>query len=129
MKYCSPFFINSQYKDTIDELHTDVYEGYIDVLESARKSKDVVKSDVFYDIYGKNKFWLGDLNVLIDGLAQAGISIDSRRIVEPWAQRRLQCGKKCLKGNGCRVCHYALSLAETLKKDDLVLTPNKKIDD
>ena len=107
----------------------DVYEGYIDVLESARKSKDVVKSDVFYDIYGKNKFWLGDLNVLIDGLAQAGISIDSRRIVEPWAQRRLQCGKKCIKGNSCRVCHYALSLAETLKKDDLVLTPNKKIDD
>ena len=26
MKYCLPFLINSQYKDTIDELYIQVYE-------------------------------------------------------------------------------------------------------
>ena len=105
------------------------YEGYIDVLESYDKSKDSVKSDVFYDIYGKDQFWCGDLNELIGGLKSANVSLDSRRIVEPWARSRIKCGKKCLKGNGCRICHYVLTLAETLKNDDLTLSPTEKKDD
>ena len=60
MKYCLPFFINSQYKDTIDELYIEVYETS-DILrlpafleEHQQQRVIIVIED--YDFIIKDKF-------------------------------------------------------------------------
>ena len=44
MKYCLPFFINSQYKDTIDEL----YEAFSDKLREISDNTDFEEEDNEY---------------------------------------------------------------------------------
>lgn len=97
------------------------YEGYIDVLELY--SGEHLNMDVLYDIYTNMKVWNGQLNEIILGLTSP---IDSRFIMPRFAQRRLNCERKCLKGGNCNMCETIEKLSKNLKLAGFTITADGK---
>ena len=99
-----PNVAQSQWKDTPDfkkfwirpeDIH--LYDGIVDVC--------------------------GALKDLIIGLHT---TIDNRLInFEFFGEGRINCGKKCLKGNACRRCDRVVELAKTLEKVNLTIEERK----
>lgn len=86
------------------------YSEYVDVLEFFG---DSVHMDTYYKIYTKDKKWFGKLKEIIAGLKS---DIDSRHIPEQFADSRMNCGKRCLKGSGCKLCESVEALSATLDR-------------
>lgn len=97
-----------------------VYEPYIDVLEIWGEE---TKQPVYYDIYAKDKQWYGQLKEIIYGLRS---DIDSRRILPIFAERRINCGLRCLKNGKCKICDNIEALAAELTDKELMITPVKE---
>lgn len=96
------------------------YEPYIDVYEFFGKPDSLA---TYYKIYAIDKKWFGKLNEII--LSFEG-EIDSRFLLPSFAERRLECGKRCLKGRGCRICEATEQLSATLEKHNLMFTDFEK---
>jgi len=92
------------------------YESYIDVCEFYG---DIKKFDVYYDIYKKDKKWLGNLSEIIIGLKEP---FDSRFIVPRFVKKRTRCGRECLKGGNCKMCEHIIELSGNLEKANLIVT-------
>lgn len=92
------------------------YEPYVDVYEFFGKPDSL---ETYYKIYAIDKKWFGKLNEVI--LSFDG-EIDSRFLIPSFAERRLNCGKRCLKGRGCRICEATEQLSATLEKHNLMFT-------
>lgn len=90
----------------------ELYEDYIDVLEFFGEKE---KQPIYYDIYAVDKKWMGDLKEIIIGLKD---SLDSTRLAPRFGMKRVYCGRKCLKGDSCKMCNHVMSLAKTLEKTD-----------
>lgn len=100
-----------------------IYEDYIDVFEFYGNSSH--KADVYYEIYTKkDPYWFGNLNEIIISLNE---DLDSRCLLPQFAERRVSCGKRCLKGKKCQVCAVTQHLAKVLNKNNVTIKQlNKK---
>lgn len=101
------FFIRpedlSSYEDCIDicEFYTD------DFVHPS--SKDVIRQDVFYDIYSKGR-WDGYLNHIIYNFKQ---DIYNPTIVGAFGVGRKHCQQKCLlEEDGCHICNTVLLMGK-----------------
>ena len=122
-----PNVAQSQWKDTPDfkkfwirpeDIH--LYDGIVDVCEFFGEPKHM---PTLLKIYKEDKKWLGALKDLIIGLHT---TIDNRLInFEFFGEGRINCGKKCLKGNACRRCDRVVELAKTLEKVNLTIEERK----
>lgn len=94
----------------------DFYDNYVDVCEFYT---DKVKNDeTYYKIYSKDKKWYGDISEIIIGLKD---HVDSRAIIGQFAQSRVKCNQKCLKGEPCNHCEKIVQLSELLIKANLLI--------
>lgn len=97
-----------------------LYEEYVDVCEFFGAEQ---QTSVLLKIYKDDKKWFGALNEIIIGLKE---EFDSRFIIPKFAERRIKCGKNCMKGGNCRMCERVLSLSKTLKAADLIVAYDKE---
>lgn len=94
------------------------YENIVSTFEFAHEK---TKQHVMLEIY-KSGVWRGKLNEIILYLNS---DIDNRAILEIFGEVRLNCGKKCLKGNTCRICSEIYNLSNTLIKSGNVFQISK----
>ena len=99
----------------------DTYDNYIDICEFFYERYD--QQITYYSIYNITGKWYGDLNEIIMGL---DTSIDSRRLLPNFVTRRLNCGRKCLKGSGCNMCNILAELSKTLEEKALIFENTKE---
>ena len=99
----------------------ETYAPYVDVVEFI----EGINYSTLYIIYAREKKWFGDLRDIIVGL---DIPLDSRRILPHFAEMRVKCGKKCMKGNPCKLCERVVSAAETLEEQNFILKKNPNFD-
>lgn len=91
----------------------DIYSEYVDVIEFYDSENH---QNVLYDVYFHTKKWVGDLGEIVKGLK---IDINNYYILgSDFAKRRIECNKKCLKGNRCQLCERIRELAEVLENSD-----------
>lgn len=95
---------------------TELYEDYIDVYEFAYANYEQQK--VYYEIYFKDKKWYGDLKEIIFDLKD---SLNSTTLLPNFAERRIKCGRRCMKGGTCQMCKVISDLAKTLKEKELLI--------
>ena len=92
----------------------DDYDPYVDICEFYNINKDNPKSqEILYKIYKYDKRWAGDLGEIIYGLQ--GIELNSQFLHPSWVRRRIKCGKKCLRGDGCNMCEIMYGLMQSLR--------------
>ena len=89
---------------------TAAYEPYVDVFELFGEDS---RLDAYFKIYAIHKKWLGNLSDLIifNSYDKEKMHYDNRYISPGFAVRRIQCGKKCLKGTFCNSCYRHLQHA------------------
>jgi len=51
--------------------------------------------------------------------------LDSRYIIPRFSEKRVRCGKECIKGGKCQMCQVILDLSERLKKANLIVMQDK----
>jgi hypothetical protein len=95
------------------------YSKYVDVYEFYGPTN---RNSTYYEIYAKDKKWLGKLKEIIIDFDS---DLDSRYLLPTFAERRVKCGKRCLRGAGCNICNATAQLSEQLEKDNLVFTFEK----
>lgn len=93
-----------------------IYEHYIDVFEFFGKEESI---ETYYKIYAIDKKWFGKLNEVILDFDDG--EIDSRFILPEFGARRLNCGKRCLKGKTCQICKAVKELAGVLESHNLMI--------
>jgi hypothetical protein len=98
----------------------DLYEPYVDVCEFFGDSK---KESIYYKIYALDKKWFGKLNEIIISFDS---ELDSRFLLPNFADRRLECGKRCLKGRGCKICEATEQLSAKLEEKNLIFKVEKE---
>ena len=99
----------------------EMYEPYVDVCEFYGDKAQQI--DTYYKIYQEDKKWFGDLQEIIIGLDS---KIDSRYIIPRFAEKRIKCGKDCLKGGKCEMCKHILDLSEQLENAHLIVQIDKE---
>ena len=88
------------------------YEPYIDVMEfDCVGEAPLRKEETLLHIYKENKFWPGNLNLLIDDL---GINVDNRAIPNEFGERRVNCEQRCMHSANCHFCDMAIKFAKNL---------------
>lgn len=109
------------YKFFVRPEDIDVYEKYVDVYEILTNDKS--KEKVFFDVYKNDKKWFGNLNEL---LLDFNIDLDSKYIIPRFAEKRVRCGRQCLKGGKCQLCSRVIDLSKNLEKANLIVTIDRK---
>ena len=99
----------------------EMYESYVDVCEFYGDKAQQI--DTYYKIYQEDKKWFGDLQEIFIGLNS---KIDSRYIIPRFAEKRIKCGKDCLKGGKCEMCKRILDLSEQLENAHLIVQIDKE---
>ena len=89
------------------------YEPYVDVFEFIYNGKE--QEEALYHTYAVRGEWLDKMKFIIFGLES---DIDSRFVIPHFAQKRISCGQKCLKGNPCKMCERCEEMSSTLDKKD-----------
>lgn len=77
----------------------DIYDVFIDTLELIEQDKNLLQ------MFKRGK--------TIDKIYNIPESIYIAPVI--WEQRRVSCGRSCLKGGGCRLCENMTSLANRMK--------------
>lgn len=93
----------------------EIYDEYIDTIEFYGDDR---KSNIYYKVYAKDKKWFGLLNELIIDLNS---DIDSKYIIPRFAEKRIRCGKSCIKGGHCRRCDRIEELSHSLEQSQLIV--------
>ena len=97
----------------------EVYESYVDTFEFYGEDKNL---DVYYRVYTEDKKWFGKLNeIIIDFNSE----IDNKYIIPKFAEKRISCGKNCLKGGKCMRCNRIQELSNSLEKSKLIVKIDK----
>ena len=99
----------------------DFYSDYVDIVEFYEVDD---KLDIYYKIYAKDKKWFGDLAEIIIDLT--GDKLDNKYMIDGFAETRVRCEQRCIKGGKCRKCYRIRDLANTLEKADLILKVQKE---
>jgi hypothetical protein len=84
----------------------DLYAPYADVIEF----EGLEYQDNFYNIYAKQKIFYGNLNQVIYNFEEP---IDNKSLIPIFTERRISCGRECLRGGRCKRCY---TLADISKK-------------
>ena len=95
----------------------NIYGQYVDVFEIYGENKNVIA--VTLKVYQKDKKWFGRLNEIIIGLGDP--NLDSRFITPLFAEKRVTCDKRCVKGGKCRICDRIQDLAKTLEEANIYI--------
>ena len=91
----------------------DIYDEYVDVIEFWN-SEDT--QSTLYEIYFKDREWNGDLREIIQGIKER---VNNYYLLgSEFANRRIGCRKKCLKGERCALCDKLVDFAKTLEDSD-----------
>ena len=96
-----------------------IYEKYIDVFEFFGNPD---RQKIYYKIY-KDEQWFGSLGELI---LDFNFDLDSRFVIPNFAEQRVKCGKKCMKGGNCQICERIVELSKTLEKSKIIVRNNKE---
>lgn len=96
----------------------DIYSNYIDTLEFFSNLSSI---ETLYKIYAIDQKWFGKLAELITGFNS---TIDNKFIAPNFAERRINCNKKCLKGGKCDICNKIETLSKVLEKNNLLFKIN-----
>lgn len=91
----------------------EFYSQYIDCYEFFTTVQPI---GTLYRIYAVDKKWFGDLNELIIGFDS---SLDSRGLIDSFAEKRVSCRKRCQQGRGCLLCERYAELAQTMNEHSL----------
>ena len=99
------------------------YEPCVDVMEIwAENLVDKNNIDVYYKIYAIDKEWYGDLK---EFLIDWNSNLDNRFIIPQFAEARLNCKKRCLKGHPCHACARIIDISKKLKEGKVIVRYNK----
>ena len=91
-----------------------LYENYVDVMEIyAETLYQKSLSDVYLEIYQKDKTWMGDLK---EYLINCNESINNFYIFKDFGKRRLNCRKRCLIDNRCHFCMEQAQYIQLMEK-------------
>ena len=85
----------------------ELYAPYIDVVEF----EGIEHQDTFFKIYAQQKTFYGKLNQVIYNFPD---SVDNKGLINLFGQRRISCGRECLKGGHCRRCYSLVSIANNI---------------
>ena len=99
---CSPFqmfFVRPE--------DLELYEQYVDVVEFAGTEHQ----DTFYNIYIKQKAFIGRLDQVIYNLP---LSTDNLGLTNLFGERRIGCGRECLNGGRCKRCFSMDNIAKKM---------------
>ena len=91
-----------------------LYEPYIEIFEFEFEEDGLKKEETYLHIYKDNKYWPGNLNLLIE---QLNFNVDNRSIPEEFGKARIKCCQRCLYGRSCRICYNALNFSELMRKE------------
>ena len=92
----------------------DIYNRrYVSTFEFYYPENIDINWDVLYRAYAINKRWRGPLKEIILGLDD---EINSTFISPRWAELRMNCKRKCLKGDQCSACYQIASLAKAFEE-------------
>lgn len=97
----------------------ELYSQYIDTFELQGPPD---KMDTIYKVY-RSKQWFGNIRELIIGF---DTDLDTKHVIPLFGDKRINCGRRCLKGKRCHLCDSISDLAETLGEKGLILTPPRK---
>jgi hypothetical protein len=100
-----------------------IYEPYVDVIHFMG---EMDRMNTYYEIYHNDKKWFGNLNELI---LDFDMDLDSKFIIPRFAEQRIKCGKKCLKGEKCQICERIVDLSQTLSQAGLIVRIDKNKED
>ena len=84
----------------------DLYENFITTLEF--QEEDPVKWEALFDIYSKDRNYIGDLNILFKNFGFE-YPIYSEAIPRDAIKSRLNCGQRCMYRR-CSLCPTALQV-------------------
>lgn len=125
-----PYLAQSAYPNTPQELKffirpedTEFYSKYIDVFEFVALEDS---ENVYYEIYAMSQKWYGPLGEII--LGAEDIQQESFRILQKFAQARVNCKRRCDRPNSnCNICKNVLKVADSLKEKEMVLVDYSKL--
>ena len=89
-----------------------LYEKYVDCLEFEVDYGDFQKEETLLKIYQSGS-WPGNLHLLFNDFY---VNVDNRIIPEEIGKARMNCGMKCMRNSGCRLCYNGLILAANVRK-------------
>lgn len=89
----------------------ELYEPYIDVVEFPGGCL-LEYQDTFFNIYAKEHIFIGKLNQLIYNVPT--LNIDNLGLIQYFGDRRISCGRECLKGGRCKRCYTLAKISETI---------------
>jgi hypothetical protein len=125
-----PNVAQSIYKNSLDKLKfwirpedIPIYEPYVDVCEFYGEEN---KQEIYYNIYAEDKKWSGSLGEIIIGLSD---EINSMTLAPRFAEARIKCERKCMKGSPCHICEHMIELSQTLEKANLRITLDNNKED
>lgn len=97
-----------------------IYATFVDVFEIVADQK---RQRVLFKIY-KNQKWFGKLKDVIPTFKE---ELDSRYLLDTFGMIRSRCGKRCMYNpESCSICNRFMDLAETFKKNKIVIRKTKK---
>lgn len=96
-----------------------LYEKYVDVCEFYGDPKNY---ELYYKIYKKGK-WAGPIGEIIIDLHLE--EFYNPNLLPYFSEKRLRCGRKCLKGGLCQSCDLLFEFSKNLEKNKLKLIYKK----
>lgn len=91
----------------------DLYSNYIDTFVFIVFTQNQL-STIVKKTYIEDKKWFGQLNTLMPSL-----DVNNAYLLDTFAERRLTCARKCLKGKKCNLCKTFIESANAFEKAGL----------
>lgn len=93
-----------------------VYQKYVNVFE-LKNIQNPNAAVTLAKIY-QDQGWAGQLSEIISDF---DLTIDNRDILPLFAETRMACDKRCMKGSGCNMCRTYESVAQKIKDKGLLI--------
>lgn len=90
----------------------DAYEKYVSHIEFITNSLE--KELTLIKIYKIQKFWPGNLNLLLDNF---GVNVDNRGFDKEFCHRRMTCGQRCQINKRCHFCSLIVDRINIVDKN------------
>lgn len=96
----------------------NLYAKYFDVFQFFVDRRETNKVNVLYRVYSKEKRWIGRLDEIIVGYEGDDYSAF---ILPRFGEKRLNCGKRCMKNSHCSLCDHMASAGELLRQNNFYI--------
>lgn len=97
--------------------HVKLYEWYVDIMEIVEDPDKNVS--VVYDVYAHQHRWFGKYEELITDFRG---NLNGQNLPDMFAERRIGCELKCLKGVNCHTCFTLDELCKTLTEHNIFIS-------